>query len=78
MSMDANSMIGRRGTAGPIAMTIRSRLQSVSIGRIVVIAAAFFVQAILILGFVAMSLGLGAEGHAGVGPDRPPSPVSLP
>ena len=25
-------------------------------------------QAILILAFVAMSLGLGAEGHAGVGP----------
>jgi hypothetical protein len=38
--------------------------------------AATLIEAILILGFVVLSLGLGAEGHAGVGPDRPPPPVT--
>ena len=60
--MLANSMIDRHG---------------VSIGRIVVIALACLIQAILILAIVAMSLGLGNEGVAGVGPDRPPPPASI-
>ena len=34
------------------------------------------IVAILILGFVVLSLGLGGEGHGGVGPDRPPQPVT--
>lgn len=45
--------------------------------RIVAIAAACLIEGILVLGFVALSLGLGAEGHVGVGPDRPPPPVIL-
>jgi hypothetical protein len=45
--------------------------------RIVAIAAACLIEVILVLGFVALSLGLGEEGHVGVGPDRPPSPVIL-
>jgi hypothetical protein len=77
MTMHANSMIGRRDAAGTIVMTIRNSLQSVSIGRIVVIVAACLLQAILILGFVAMSLGLGAENHIGVGADRPPLPILI-
>lgn len=33
------------------------------------------VEVILVLGLVAMSVGLGVEGYPGVGPDRPPRPV---
>ena len=45
--------------------------------RIVAITAACLIEGILVLGFIALSLGLGAEGHVGVGPDRPPPPVIL-
>jgi len=73
--MQADSMISRREPATTIATSRNSLLASV--GRIVVIASAVLVQAILILGFVAMSLGLGAEGHVAVGPDRPPPPMRI-
>jgi hypothetical protein len=78
MTMHADSMIDRHDAAGTIAMTARNRLLGASIGRIAVIALVCLVQAILILGFVAMSLGLGAEGHVAVGPDRPPAPMRIP
>jgi hypothetical protein len=45
--------------------------------RIVAIAAACLIEVILVLGFVALSLGLGVEGHVGGGADRPPPPVIL-
>jgi hypothetical protein len=77
MTMHADSMIDRRDAVGTIAMTVRNRL-GVSIGRIAVIVLTCLVQAILILGFVAVSLGLGAEGHVAVGPDRPPAPMRIP
>jgi len=77
MTMHANSMIDRPDAAGTIAMTVRNRLLGVSIGRIVMIALACLVQAILILAIVAMSLGLGNEGVPGVGPDRPPPPAAI-
>ena len=76
--MDASSMINRQDAGGTVVMTTRKRLQGVSIGRIAVIAFACLVQAILLLGFVAMTLGLGAGGPSGVGPDRPPPPVMAP
>ena len=53
------------------------QLQDVSIGRVVVIALVCLVEAVLVLGFVAASLGLGNEGHAGVGPDRPAPPMTI-
>jgi hypothetical protein len=36
------------------------------------------VQALLVLGVVASTLGLGHDGGAGIGPGRPPVPVPLP
>ena len=36
---------------------------------------ATLIEAIVILGFVGVSLGLGGEGHVGIGPDRPAQPV---
>jgi hypothetical protein len=47
------------------------------------VIAATLIEAIVILGFVGVSLGIGGEGHVGVGPDRPPqlvmpAPVSVP
>ena len=39
------------------------------------VIAATLIEAIVILGFVGMSLGIGSEGHVGIGPDRPPQPV---
>jgi len=57
---------------GAIDATIRSRSREGWIGRFVAITVALLIQAILILGFVAASLGFGFNGPAGVGPDRPP------
>lgn len=45
-----------------------------SIARLATIVGAFVIAAVLIGGIVAASLGLGAEGHSGVGLDRPPPP----
>jgi len=73
--MQGDSMIIRRDSTA-IAMT-RNAWHRASSGRIVVIAVAVLIQAILTLGFVAMSLGLGANGQAGVGPDRPPPPAAI-
>jgi hypothetical protein len=39
------------------------------------IVGAAVIVALLIGWIVAASLGLGAEGHPGIGPDRPPAPV---
>jgi hypothetical protein len=39
---------------------------------------ACLIEAILILGFVVASLGLGYEGRSSVGPDRPPPPPLRP
>ena len=72
--MQGDSMIIRRDSTA-IAMT-RNAWHRASSGRIVVIAAAALIQAVLTLGFVAMSLGLGANGQAG-GPDRPPPPAAI-
>jgi hypothetical protein len=57
---------------GAIDATIRSRSRDGWIRRIAAITVALLIQAILILGFVAASLGLGFDGPLGVGPDRPP------
>ena len=75
--MQVDSMISRREPVMTMATT-RDVLQRPSVGRIVVIAAAVLIQAILILGFVAMSLGLGADGPGSVGADRPSPPARIP
>ena len=73
--MHADSMNDRTDPAGTIAATIRKWLQGMSYGRVVAIALVCLVEALLVLGFVAAILGLGNEGHAGGGPDRPAPPV---
>jgi hypothetical protein len=75
--MQAESTINQRHPAKTLATT-RTAWQRASSGRAVVIAATALIQAVLTLGFVAMSLGLGAEDHVGVGPDRPPPPARMP
>jgi hypothetical protein len=52
---------------------IGTRSQSGAIQRTLVILAACLIEAILILGFVAATLGLGYERQPSAGPDRPPS-----
>jgi hypothetical protein len=74
--MQVDSIIDSRGSTRTITATIRKRLQGVMIGRVVVIAVVCLVEAFLVLGFVAASLGVGNEGHASGGPDRPAPPVT--
>jgi hypothetical protein len=76
--MDAISLIDRRDRVGTNAATTRSRSRGGSIGRIVSITSASLVVAIVIVGFVVAGLGLGLDGHAGIGPDRPPPPATTP
>lgn len=40
------------------------------------IVAVCLIEAILILGFVVLSLGIGGEEQPGLGPDRPPPPTA--
>jgi hypothetical protein len=49
-----------------------------SIARIVTVLGALLIEALLILGCVVLSLGIGAEGRPGIGPDRPPPPMPAP
>ena len=46
-----------------------------SMARIAAIVGALLIDAIVILGFVEMSLGIGAEGQPVVGQVRPPRPM---
>ena len=57
--------------------TIGTRSQSGAIPRTLVILAACLIEAILILGFVAATLGFGYERQPGPDPDRPP-PSEMP
>ena len=43
--------------------------------RAVELAAVIALEVTLLVGFTLMSLGIGAETHAGTGPDRPLQPV---
>jgi hypothetical protein len=58
----------------PVARTAAgsSRISTVARAASAVVATVFV--AVLIAWIVAASLGLGADGHRGVGPDRPPAP----
>jgi hypothetical protein len=46
-----------------------------SIARVATIISATVILALLIGWIVAATLGLGAGGHPGVGPERPPAPL---
>jgi hypothetical protein len=48
------------------------------VGRGAAIVVACLIEAVLILGFVVASLGLGYESHSGVGPGRPPPMTPAP
>jgi len=60
--------------AGP--RTIGTQARAGSVARAALTVAALLIEAILILGLVVLSLGLGIEGHPGIGPDRPPPPTT--
>ena len=74
--MQADALVERHHPPETIATT-GTAWQRAS-GRIVVIAVATLIEAVITLGFVAISLGLGAEDQTRVGPDRPPPPVRMP
>jgi hypothetical protein len=54
----------------------RNRVDNSSAGQAVTVAAAFLFEAILIMGIVVATLGLGFESQTRVGPDRPPAPMA--
>jgi hypothetical protein len=54
------------------AVLVTSGSRARAIGGIAAIAGVLLVMAIVIGFVVAASLGLGADGHPGIGPDRPP------
>ena len=49
-----------------------------SLVAVVTIISTALAVAVLIGWIVAATLGLGADGHPGVGPDRPPTPMIAP
>src|SRR5262245_46721304 len=55
--------------------TSTSRISPIAL--VITILGALLIQAVLILGVVEVSLGIGMEGHPGVGPDRPPPPMPI-
>jgi len=56
--------------------TIGTSWRARSVPQAAKIVLACLIEAIVILGFVALSLGIGAEGQPGLGPDRPPPPMT--
>jgi|RhiMetdeSRZDD1v2_1073273.scaffolds.fasta_scaffold23649_4 hypothetical protein len=48
------------------------------IRRVVVILFTVAVEAILVLGFILVTLAPGGDGVRGTGPDRPPAPLAAP
>jgi hypothetical protein len=49
---------------------------ALSARRAAVVVAACLLEAVVVLGFVVASLGIGAEDQYGIGPDRPPPPTT--
>jgi hypothetical protein len=60
---------------GIVPARIGTRSRAGSVRRAAAIVVACLIEAIMILGFVVASLGLGYEGYSGVGPDRPRPPA---
>jgi hypothetical protein len=75
--MHASARIDRNGWPG-FAGTARTGAWAGAIRRAIAAATACLAAAILIVGFLALSLGLGYEAYSGVGPDRPPVPEAVP
>jgi hypothetical protein len=72
---NAATASGRR--AARLASTVTDPSRARSVGRIATVVGAVAIVVLLIGWVVAASLGLGADGGAGVGPDRPPAPVLI-
>jgi hypothetical protein len=64
-----------RGRGRAIAIVTAARPRASRDG--LAIAGGVLIEALLILGFVIASLGIGREGRSVSGPDRPPSPVPV-
>ena len=60
------------------ATTVGRKARARSFARAATIVGVVLIEALLILGFVVLSLGIGAEGQPGIGPDRPPPPMPAP
>jgi hypothetical protein len=65
---------GSAAATGSHAITIERSPRHGSLRRAAVVAGAGIIEVVLILGLVAATVGLGHEGSAGVGPDRPLMP----
>jgi hypothetical protein len=63
--------------AASVQRTIPNR-PGTSVRRVVVIGVACLIEAILVLGLTAASLGLGYEDWTSPGPGRPSPPVTTP
>jgi hypothetical protein len=60
--------------SSPVATRSFDWSRGQSVGHLASIVAAAVVVAVLTVWIVAASLGLGADPHPGIGPDRPPAP----
>jgi len=68
--------IGGSALPAPAPTTIPRQTRAGSFARAAKVVAACLIEALVILSFVAASLGIGAEDHWGIGPDRPPPPTT--
>jgi hypothetical protein len=66
----AGTSPGRSRVVGP-----RTRAGHTWTGQAAKVTVAALIDVLVILGYLVMSLGIGAEGHAGPRPDRPGTPV---
>jgi len=71
--MHASTITGGHLTPGP-AGPASTAAWTESIRRLGAISAAYAIVAIMVVAYVALSLGLGYETYSGAGPDRPPLP----
>ena len=67
--------VARTNHLGPVSRVAARGSRVPSVAWVATIVGAAFVTGLLIGWIVAASLGLGADGHPGTGPDRPPAPV---
>jgi len=74
----ASKKVHSPGTRATARTTIGTRWRARSVTQAAKIVAACLIEAIVILGFVVLSLGIGAESQPGLGPDRPPPPSPAP
>jgi hypothetical protein len=73
--LSASAKVDGPAWRAPAPKTIGTTFRTGSTSRVVAIAAACLIEGIVIVGFVVLSLGIGAQNQPGLGPDRPPPPM---